>query len=109
MRPIPGPNECDFCEMPAARFYCGGAKRCDSCAEAFNAANRTYRKERENQKHVCDECGEIYRGVYDCPHCCSHEFDPDEGYHCLSCGTDGTEDVMSRAYDEAKDRMKYGS
>jgi hypothetical protein len=39
---------------------------------------------------------------------CEHYFDPDEGYTCLSCGKDGTEDVLSAAYDRAKDIRKYG-
>lgn len=39
---------------------------------------------------------------------CEHEFDPDEGWHCLNCGKDGTEEVKSRAYDYAKDVRKYG-
>lgn len=43
-----------------------------------------------------------------CEECCDHEFDPDEGFCCLNCGKDGTEDVMSAAYDRAKDFIKYG-
>lgn len=39
---------------------------------------------------------------------CEHDFDPDEGFTCLNCGKDGTEEVMSRAYDRAKDLRKYG-
>lgn len=39
---------------------------------------------------------------------CEHDFDPDEGFHCMNCGKDGTEEVMSRAYDRAKDFRKYG-
>lgn len=39
---------------------------------------------------------------------CEHEFDPDEGYHCLNCGLDGSERVLSAAYDRAKDIRKYG-
>lgn len=39
---------------------------------------------------------------------CEHEFDPDEGYHCLNCGKDGMEEVLSSAYDRAKDLRKYG-
>jgi len=27
---------------------------------------------------------------------------------CLICGKDMTEDIMARAYDRAKDYMKYG-
>jgi hypothetical protein len=38
-----------------------------------------------------------------CQACCDHEYDPDEGYMCLNCGKDGLEDVMTRAYDRAKD------
>lgn len=43
-----------------------------------------------------------------CQSCCDHEFDPSEGYTCLNCGLDGLESSMSRAYDMAKDRWKYG-
>ncbi len=43
-----------------------------------------------------------------CQNCCDHDFDPDEGHTCLNCGKDGTEDVLSQAMDECKDRMKYG-
>lgn len=38
---------------------------------------------------------------------CEHDFDPDEGFHCLNCGKDGSEEVLSSAYDRAKDRRKY--
>lgn len=34
---------------------------------------------------------------------CEHDFDPDEGFHCLNCGKDGTEEVMSAAIDRAQD------
>ena len=37
---------------------------------------------------------------------CGGEVDPDEGYTCLDCGESHMEDVMARAYDQAKD-MKY--
>lgn len=43
-----------------------------------------------------------------CQSCCDHEYDPDEGYMCLNCGTDGSEVVQSVAYDRAKDARKYG-
>ena len=60
------------------------------------------------KENKCDSCGKI--GVYldICESCCTHEFDPDEGYHCLACGKDGAEEVMSAAYDRYKDFKKYG-
>lgn len=36
------------------------------------------------------------------------EHDDVDDFHCLDCGKDLTEDVMARAYDRMKDRMKYG-
>lgn len=47
-------------------------------------------------------------GAYGCTECCDHEYDADEGFMCLGCGKDGTEHVMARAYDRAKDLRKYG-
>lgn len=55
----------------------------------------------------CEGCGEPYYG-YGCEDCCEHEPDADEGFHCLLCGKDCSEDVQSRAYDRAKDLRKYG-
>lgn len=108
-------NFCEKCSTcvdcrakPGTVHYCGGAQRCAECSEIFKEKNRAERRLRENKVHLC-ECGESYMGEYGCPHCCEHEFDADEGYHCLNCGTDGSEEVMSNAYDQAKDRMKYGS
>jgi hypothetical protein len=102
-------EKCHFCKVnPGTLHYVLGAIRCVECAETFNAKNRAERLKRENEIHKCGECGESFQGIYDCPHCCSHDFDPDEGYHCLNCGTDGAEEVLSRIYDEAKDRRKYG-
>lgn len=37
---------------------------------------------------------------------CQHEFDSSEGFHCLNCGKDGTEEVLSAAFDRAKDLRK---
>ena len=62
-------------------------KKCDSCGEDFVSES--------NYAETCEEC-------------CDHEFDADEGYHCLNCGKDGSESVMSAAYDRAKDLAKYG-
>ncbi len=39
---------------------------------------------------------------------CEHDFDPDEGFHCLNCGKDGSEEVMSRAFDRAKSLRQDG-
>ncbi len=59
-------------------------------AESFDPKFMQYLKE-EN----CERAG-------------GHNFDPDEGFMCLECGKDGTEHVMSAAYDRAKDIRKYG-
>lgn len=57
----------------------------------------------------CEECNEpIALKGYDCQECCDHEPDEDEGYHCLRCGMDCSEDVMAAAYDRAKNFRKYG-
>lgn len=53
-----------------------------------------------------DLCG--CRWSEDCQECCEHDYAAGEGYHCLNCGKDGSEDVMADAYDEYKDHMKYG-
>lgn len=50
----------------------------------------------------CEYCGESYNEADACEECCEHEFDSSEGYICLNCGKDGSEDVMSDAYDRAK-------
>lgn len=58
---------------------------------------------------ICPDCKTpIAVSGYECQECCSHEFDPDEGFHCLNCGKDGAEEVVSALYDRMKDRMKYG-
>lgn len=56
----------------------------------------------------CEECKAETADHELCEECCSHDFDPDEGFMCTWCGKEGAEDVMARAYDDAKDRMKYG-
>lgn len=38
---------------------------------------------------------------------CEH-LDIDHKNQCLDCGADLTEDIMSAAYDRAKDLRKYG-
>ena len=56
----------------------------------------------------CD-CGSLLQSPYEiCPECCIHSPDPDEGYMCLECGQDCAENVLSDAYDRAKDIRKYG-
>ena len=58
---------------------------------------------------MCDECKDLGGGAGEaCQACCEHEYDPDEGFMCLNCGKDGTEHVLSRAYDRVKDAIKYG-
>lgn len=60
-------------------------------------------------KNQCQNCAvEIVRGYDNCESCCDHYFDADEGFMCLECGKDGTEEIMSRAHDRAKDLRKYG-
>lgn len=54
----------------------------------------------------CSECGEVAEYGDICQSCCEHG-DMDDG-HCLDCGKDRREDLMSDAYDYYKDRMKYG-
>lgn len=63
---------------------------------------------RTKKEHKC-ECGAELETYQDsCEECCEHAFDPDEGYHCLNCSKDGSEEVLSSAYDRAKDLRKYG-
>lgn len=57
----------------------------------------------------CENCDSEIDAWQDyCQACCDHEFDPGEGYHCLNCGKDGSEEVLSSAYDRAKNLRKYG-
>jgi hypothetical protein len=57
----------------------------------------------------CVCCGSKHEDRYEsCPDCCEHEYDADEGFMCLGCGRDGTEDVMARAFDMAKARRQDG-
>lgn len=63
----------------------------------------------DNKKQtMCDECKESPVGEYGdlCPSCCDHS-DMDD-FICLLCGEDRTDDIMSAAYDRAKDLRKYG-
>jgi hypothetical protein len=53
-----------------------------------------------------DECG--CRWSDNCQECCEHEYDSSEGYHCLNCRKDGSEDVASATYERYKDSIKYG-
>jgi len=58
------------------------------------------------KKNKCSECGAT--NVYDdiCEDCCDHS-DCDD-HCCLICGKDMAETRACRAYDQWKDRMKYG-
>ena len=57
----------------------------------------------------CEHCGKPCEPSFEvCEECCEHEFDADEGFHCLSCGKNGYEEMMAMAYDRAKDARKYG-
>lgn len=101
-------SKCHDCKKrPGIHQYVLGALRCDSCAEIFRLRNMIEKQRIELTMHIC-ECGNKYQGEYECPDCCEHEFDPCEGFHCLQCGTDGSESVMSDTYDRAKDARKYG-
>jgi len=56
----------------------------------------------------CEECGkeaEYYDICYDC---CEHSDVCSDERGCLICGKDMTEEIMSAAYDRAKDIRKYG-
>lgn len=53
----------------------------------------------------CTECKEESDSEI-CEECCDHSDSDDHG--CLICGKDLTEDRMARAYDQAKDFLKYG-
>lgn len=83
----------------------GDTIRCRPCWESFNRKNQ---EERDKNKPKCLECGApAYIDL--CEECCEHnDVDPDEGYHCLDCGKDCSEDVFADAYDRAKDIAKYG-
>ena len=53
----------------------------------------------------CESCGEPCE-YENCADCCDHG---DVEYPCcLICGKDVSEDIQAKAYDQAKDRMKYG-
>ncbi len=56
----------------------------------------------------CADCGAKTEYGDFCHDCCEHEYDADEGFMCLGCGKEGAEEVMSRAFDRAKDLRKYG-
>ncbi len=65
---------------------------------------------KEDPVKRCSECPRLVEYEYSdyCQQCCEHEFDPNEGWHCLECGKDGSEEMMAAAYDRAKDLRKYG-
>lgn len=102
-------NCLDCKESQGTVKYFGG-ERCAECAKTFDEFNRLSRRWFDSQPHRCEECREVWTGSdhMGCPNCCAHDFDPDEGNICLNCGTDGSERVMSAAYDRAKDIRKYG-
>ncbi len=59
-------------------------------------------KETAQDDHRC-ECGESIEPQNDaCEECCDHDFDPSEGFTCLTCGKDGTEDMVCAAHDFAE-------
>ena len=74
--------------------------------EKVTVLSRDYRKPTVTYTEV--RCYECFDHDEQCQECCPHEFDSSEGYTCLNCGKEGAEEVMSAAYDRAKDRMKYG-
>ena len=53
----------------------------------------------------CEYCGEGYcdKLYYECPHCCDHEPDMDEGGHCGICGK---ELDMGSLIDDSMDRTQ---
>lgn len=70
----------------------------------------------DGEHHLaCDECRKALvasmhdaaRGYRPAPKQCADgecDFDADEGYHCLNCGKDGSEEMMARAEAEADSR-----
>lgn len=102
---------CDDCDHPSTKIttYGMGMKRCPICRDFFDKKRRAERAERDRIEaerqatHRCDADDDMT-----CPECCVHDFDPDEGFTCLNCGSDGSERVQSLAYDKEKDRRKYG-
>lgn len=102
-------KRCDECKTKeATRHYVLGTKRCDPCSARFDFQNWKRRYLLKNAEHICEDCNNKWIGQYGCPVCCEHEPDPDEGYHCLSCGKDCSADVAAEAYDRWKDYRKYG-
>jgi hypothetical protein len=52
----------------------------------------------------CEQCGKPCDGT-NCPDCCEHQFDWDEGYTCLNCGEQGDVGALiDRAMDYGEDR-----
>lgn len=99
---------CDDCgAFRATTHYGMGAKRCGDCAAVFNEQVHRERQAAADAetarraKHVCGD-DDV------CEECCDHDFDADEGNHCLSCGKDGSESVFSAAFERAKGSWKYG-
>lgn len=111
MSPQVLPPVCVDCGAVATVTYMW-ATRCQTCADSFSEANRREALAKEEEwikANPCETCGEPPAiAYYECQDCCEHEFDADEGYHCLSCGLDGSEDVAAAAYDRMKDFAKYG-
>lgn len=66
--------------------------------------------EKYNDVQICRGHRALFDAEYVDPSLCDdHEPDSSKGYHCLHCGKDCSEDVMSAAYDRAKDIRKYGA
>jgi hypothetical protein len=117
---VTGTNaKCEDCNLLQATITYGlGAQRCTLCSETFNFKIRSERKVKQDLEDkrrleyqptmdAAHEAGENCEAEW-CQECCDHEFDDGEGYHCLGCGLDGSEQVLSAAYDRAKDLRKYG-
>lgn len=103
-------NLCYDCRIKPAKVTFGtGIERCAECAEHFKDKIRFERMAAElTRLIVCEVCHRQYDSKYSCPDCCEHEPDAAEGFHCLNCGKDCSENVMAAAYDRAKDQRKYG-
>lgn len=78
---------------------------CPNCVKTIDQRGTTHFHacHEHTPKTSCEGCEEE-----DCQFCCDHEPDADEGWHCLNCGKDCSEDVLAAAYDYAKGRAKDG-
>ena len=55
-----------------------------------------------NDVVICDKHRPDFEYKQPDPEDCDHDFDSEEGFHCLNCGEDGSEWVSMAAYDRYK-------